>query len=225
MLTAQAGPGRSSSPGGSGAVSRALDLNGKQVNPFAMAGGKPLVLIFVRTDCPVSNRYAPTIQSLSNKYSGKALVMLVYPDKSETPGDIEKHLQDYGYKITALRDTQHGLVKVSQVEITPEAAVFNGKSELIYHGRIDNWYEDFGHARPAPTTHELDEAIQAAVSSTRSVPVLRAVRISIGISSCPFRYTRRAGCGRLKFVRATSDWYTMPTFWLTATSPRGAWRR
>ena len=171
LLPAQAGPGRSASPGGSVAVSSALDLNGKQVNPFAMAGGKPLVLIFVRTDCPVSNRYAPTIQSLSNKYSGMALVMLVYPDESKTPGDIEKHLQDYGYKITALRDTQHGLVKVSQVEITPEAAVFNGKSELIYHGRIDNWYKDFGHARPAPTTHELDEAIQAAVSSTRSVPV------------------------------------------------------
>jgi thiol-disulfide isomerase/thioredoxin len=152
------------------AVAGSLDLNGKNVNPFEMAGGKPLALIFVRTDCPVSNRYAPTIQALSQKYASQAFVALVYPDKTETSVDIEKHLHEYGYNITALRDTQHDLVKVSQVEITPEAAVFNGKGELVYHGRIDNWYKDFGHARSAPTTHELDEAIQAALNSARPVP-------------------------------------------------------
>ncbi len=154
---------------GSNAAS-ALDLAGKSVSPFEMSAGKPLVLIFVRTDCPVSNRYAPTIQALSHKYAGAVVMMLVYPDKSETPQDIEKHLHDYGYKMPALRDTQRELVKASQVEITPEAAVFNGHGELIYHGRIDNWYVDFGHARSAPTTHELDQAIQAALNSEHLAP-------------------------------------------------------
>ena len=96
--------------------------------------------------------------------------MLVYPDKSETSPEIEKHLRAYGYKIAALRDTQHTLVGLSKVEITPEAAVFNGEGELVYHGRIDNWYKDFGRARSAPTTHELDEAIQAALDSTHLPP-------------------------------------------------------
>lgn len=148
----------------------ALDLAGKTVDPFDIAGGKPVVFIFVRTDCPVSNRYAPTIQALSTKYAGKAALVLVYPDKSETPAAIEKHLHEYGYKDEALRDIQHNLVKLSQVEITPEAAVFNGKGELIYHGRIDNWYKEFGHARGAPTTHELDDAIAAALTEGRHVP-------------------------------------------------------
>jgi hypothetical protein len=98
-------------------------------------------------------------------------MVLVYPDRSETPSTIEKHLHEYGYEIPALRDTRRDLVKLSEVEITPEAAVFKGNRELIYHGRIDNWYKDFGRARPAPTTHELDEAIQAALNRTRSVPV------------------------------------------------------
>jgi hypothetical protein len=128
------------------------------------------VFIFVRTDCPVSNRYAPTIQALSTKYAGKAALVLVYPDKSETRAAIQKHLHEYGYKNGALRDTQHNLVKLSQVEITPEAAVFNVKGELIYHGRIDNWYKEFGHARSAPTTHELDDAIAAALTEGRQVP-------------------------------------------------------
>ncbi|HVP53909.1 MAG TPA: thioredoxin-like domain-containing protein [Candidatus Eisenbacteria bacterium] len=155
----------------SSGLAGAVDLAGKPVDPFALSGGKPVVLVFVRTDCPISNRYAPTIHALSKKYSGQAYVMLVYPDRSETPEDIEKHLHEYGYTNTALRDTQHALVKVSKVEITPEAAVFNSEHELIYHGRIDNWYEDFGHARSAPTTHELDDAIQAAIDSKHAAPV------------------------------------------------------
>ena len=87
-------------------------------------------------------------------------------------------MQEYGYKIEALQDPQHDLVKLGQVEITPEVAVFNGKGELIYHGRIDNWYKDFGHARSAPTTHELDDAIQAALNSHHSAPA------SVGAVGC-----------------------------------------
>lgn len=173
LLQAQSGPtARRSSASlrmvaGIPAVS-ALNLSGNRVDPFQMSDGKALVLIFMRTDCPISNRYAPTIQALSKKYAGTAVMILVYPDKSETAQDIEKHLQEYGYKIPALRDTQRELVNVSKVEITPEAAVFDRSGELIYHGRIDNWYKDFGHARAAPTTHELDQAIQATVGGTQA---------------------------------------------------------
>lgn len=169
LLHARAGPPAFPAPSASDAAS-ALDLSGKKVDPFKLSDGKPLVLIFVRTDCPISNRYAPTIQALSQKYAGSALLILVYPDKSETPQNIEKHLHDYGYKIAALRDTQHDLVKLSKVEITPEAAVFRSNGDLVYHGRIDNWYKEFGHARSAPTTHELDDAIQASLSSKHPVP-------------------------------------------------------
>ena len=142
----------------------AYDLAGKLVNPLKMAAGKPAVLIFVRTDCPVSNRYAPTIKGLSQSYAGKVRFFLVYPDKSETAANIEKHVQDYSLQMATLRDPQHALVRVGQVEITPEIAVFDGTGKLIYHGRIDNWYQEFGRARPAPTTHEMNDAILAALS-------------------------------------------------------------
>lgn len=141
-----------------------FSLSGAPVDP--MGKGGTVVLIFMRTDCPVSNRYAPTIKALSQQYSGKAQFFLVYPDGSETPANIERHLQEFSFHLPPLRDPKHDLVKLSKVEITPEAAVFNGKRELIYHGRIDNWYEDFGRARPEPTTHELNDAIRAAVNGS-----------------------------------------------------------
>jgi thiol-disulfide isomerase/thioredoxin len=139
-----------------------FDLRGNPVDPLKSAGGKVVVLVFVRTDCPVSNRYAPFIQKLSTEHAGKAAFWLIYPSKSESAEAIRKHEREYGYKIPALRDPQHVLVKESQVQITPEVAVFDASKRLVYHGRIDNLYEDIGRARSTATTHELEDAIFAA---------------------------------------------------------------
>jgi thiol-disulfide isomerase/thioredoxin len=154
-------------PSGASPSPAGVDLAGKPVDPLRASDGKPVVLIFIRTDCPVSNRYGPTIQRLSAQYAGKAAFWLVYPDKSESSAAIEQHLRDYGYKLPALHDPQHALVKLGQAQITPEAAVFDASGHLVYHGRIDNWYVSFGHARPAPTTHELDEAVQAVLKGSK----------------------------------------------------------
>jgi hypothetical protein len=154
----------------------ALGRNGKMVDPIRLADGKAVVLIFVRTDCPISNRYAPEIQHLSTKYRDKAEFWLVYPSRADTFDLIEKQLHEYGYQLPALRDPGHALVKKAQAQITPEAAVFNGRGALIYHGRIDNWYEDFGRARKAATTHELDDALQATTSGRPvDIPAMPAV--------------------------------------------------
>lgn len=141
-----------------------VDLDGKFVDPLRRADGKIVVLLFVRTDCPISNRYAPAIQEMSVRYGAHAAFYLVYPIKSENAEQIRKHLTDFGFHLAALRDPELSLVHSSQVHITPEAAVFAGDGRLVYHGRIDDWFEDFGRARPAPTTHELSEAIEAAMA-------------------------------------------------------------
>ncbi len=153
-----------SSPPTSSSQGFSTDLEGKPFDPFRAAQGKVVVLIFVRTDCPVSNRYAPTIQQLSAHDADKAVFFLVYPSKKETSETIRKHDRDFGYTLAALHDPQHILVKQSQAQITPEAAVFDANRRLVYHGRIDNLYEDFGHARKSATTHELADAIQAAIA-------------------------------------------------------------
>jgi len=142
----------------------ATDLDGRPFDPFRAAQGKVVVLIFVRTDCPVSNRYAPTIQQLSTQIGDKAAFFLVYPSNKENSETIRKHDRDFGYALAALRDPRHILVKQSQAQITPEAAVFDANRRLVYHGRIDNLYEDFGHARRRATTHELADAIEAAIA-------------------------------------------------------------
>ncbi len=152
----------------------ALDLDGKPANPFDEASNKIVVLIFLRRDCPVSSRYAPVIQKISAQHERDASFWLVFPDKAETPQTIHTYLQQYAYRVPALRDPEHALVKLAQVEITPEVAVFNRNHQLLYDGRIDNWFLDLGRSRPAPTTHELADAIQAALAG--KTPAANQVR-------------------------------------------------
>lgn len=142
----------------------AVDLQGNAVNPLAPSANKVVVLVFLRRDCPVSSRYAPVIQEISKQYEHDAAFSLVYPDKADSPAEIRKYLSDYGYALPALRDPNHALVKLTHVQITPEVAVFDNNRHLVYDGRIDNWFVDLYRARSAPTTHELEDAITAALA-------------------------------------------------------------
>jgi hypothetical protein len=151
-----------------------LDLDGKTVNPLEAASGRIVVLIFIRRDCPVSNRYAPVIRQISAQHEHDASFWLVFPDKTDTAEMIQRYLREYSYGLRALRDPEHALVKLAHVQITPEVAVFNRNHQLIYDGRIDNWYVDLGRSRAAPTTHELDDALQKGVAE--KTPAVKQVR-------------------------------------------------
>jgi hypothetical protein len=132
-----------------------------------------VVLIFTRTDCPISNRYAPEVQRLHEKFTSRDVrFYLVYPNPDVTVPQIRKHLEDYSYTMTALRDPRHRLVDTVRATFTPEAVVFvpgalsGGRSEprLVYKGRIDDRFVDFGKARPAATTRDLEQKLEAILS-------------------------------------------------------------
>jgi thiol-disulfide isomerase/thioredoxin len=160
------------------------DLDGHALDLFHRATGKIVVLLFVRTDCPISNRYAPTIQAMSAHYASHAAFYLVYPIRSETAAQIRQHAKAYGYHLPILRDPDYALVKKAQVQVTPEAAVFSPDGRLLYHGRIDDWYVDFARARSSPTTHDLFAALDAAVAD-KPVPIASAPAVGCFLPGLP----------------------------------------
>jgi len=165
-------------------VKGVTDLKGRSFDPFQRSSGDVIVFLFIRTDCPISNRYAPAIQEMSRKFARNAEFFLVYPIASETSAQIEKHKKEYGYTLVALRDTERALIRAASVTITPEAAVFNRTGKLLYHGRIDDWYAEFGRSRPVPTTHELSSAIQATIEG-KPVPVSTAPAVGCYLPDAP----------------------------------------
>ena len=157
---------------------RVLDLHGRPVDPLrAPVGTVATVLVFTTSDCPISTRYAPEIARLAQGFRARGVrFFLVYPVQGDTPVVIRKHLTTFAYDLPALRDTVQELVTLTGVTVTPEAAVADARGHIVYRGRIDDRYVDFGRDRPAPTTHDLEWALDAIVAGKPvAVPETRAV--------------------------------------------------
>jgi hypothetical protein len=129
------------------------------------------VLIFVSTDCPVSNRYAPEISRLYQEFAARGVnFQLVYPNPLDTDAAIAKHLEEYGYPPIGQRDPNHALVKMAGATITPEAAIFDSRRRLLYRGRIDDRFVELGRERPAATQRDLRNALTASAAGRRVSP-------------------------------------------------------
>jgi len=129
------------------------------------------VLIFVSTDCPVSNRYAPEIQRLYKEFAPLGVrFTLVYPNPSDETAAIDKHVKDYGLPGVAERDPDHALVKKTQATVTPEAVVFDNRNRVVYRGRIDDRFVELGRERPAATKHDLRNALNAVLAGKTVSP-------------------------------------------------------
>ena len=140
------------------------DLTGAVRDPFS-THSRARVFLFVRTDCPITNRYAPELQRLGQEFKSDGVdFWLVYADRAETPASIKDHDSQYKFPGTPLRDPGHELVKRAHATVAPEAAVFDWSGVLRYHGRIDDRYVDIGKARSAAQTHDLEDAIKAVLA-------------------------------------------------------------
>jgi hypothetical protein len=149
----------------------ALDLAGKPVDPFRDEDAKAMVLLFIKTDCPISNRYAPEVRRLYEQFAPRHVAFwLVHTDPDESIETIHQHTMDYQYPGRVLRDPDHRLVKRAGVQVTPEAAVFGPGGRLLYRGRIDDRFVDFGKERPGPTQRDLQTALEAILQG-QPVPV------------------------------------------------------
>jgi hypothetical protein len=165
-------------PAARSAQIRLLDLDDRMVDPLQAAPGtKATVFVFISTDCPISNRYAPEVRRLSESFGSRGIrFQLIYPNRSDTPPMIRDHLRSFAYRMGALRDPDHVLARYVHATITPEAVVLRD-TRVVYRGRIDNRYVDVGVERPEPTERDLDNALTAVLARR---PVERPATEAIG---------------------------------------------
>ena len=161
------------------------NLDGTKARAFPKSKARFVAFIFTRTDCPISNRYAPEVQRLCQRFRPMGVeFVLVYPDASQSPAEIREHLDDYGYPCRVLRDPGHELVQVTGASITPEVALYDRRGSLLYRGRIDDRYADFGKARRAASTRDFENAL-VAVTSGQPVAVAQTEAVGCFISDLP----------------------------------------
>jgi len=159
-----------------------VDLRGVAVDPLAEPA-KLTALVFVTTECPISNRYAPEVRRLYTRFAQLGVkFFLVYPSKLDSVDEIREHLTQHEYSMPALRDPGGALVVAAKVQRTPEAAVFAPNRTLLYSGRIDDRFVDFGRERLSPSSHDLEDALSAALAGRA---VVSARRDAVGCTIAP----------------------------------------
>jgi len=125
-----------------------------------------VVVLFVAVECPISNRFAPAVNRIYAEFESSALAMwTVYTDDLFTTEEIAQHRVDYQYKMPALIDFDRKLAKYCGATVTPEAVVFvrdeSKQYRMIYRGRLNNQYVDFGKWRPEATKQDLRDILES----------------------------------------------------------------
>jgi Redoxin len=153
------------------------DVDGRPHTPLAMADKKATVFFFILPDCPISNSYAPEIKRICADYEAKKIAaFIVHADPDVTAEQAKKHAKEFGFKCPVLLDPTHLLVKKSGVTIAPEAAVLGADAKVLYRGRIDDWYVDYGKRRGEPTQRDLRNALDAVVQGKAiATPTTKAI--------------------------------------------------
>jgi hypothetical protein len=93
---------------------------------FAEAAHLFTVDLFVATDCPIANGYAPEIERLHLAYREKGVAFrLVFPDRDLAEDEVRRHLADYGITAPFMIDRDHALLKRAKATTTPEVVLFD----------------------------------------------------------------------------------------------------
>jgi len=115
------------------------DYNEKEYSLSNFKDAKAVVLIFVSTQCPVSNAYNSRMEKLYETFKDKDVVFLgINSNKEETTDKIKKHAEEKGLSFPILKDEKNKIADQLEASFTPEVYVLNNKLELLYHGRIDD---------------------------------------------------------------------------------------
>lgn len=153
------------------------DVHGVDHHPLAAAGQKATAFFFVHSDCPVANSYAPEINRIVATYGARGVrSYVVYVEEDLSAAAARQHSQDHEYKIPALLDPRHLLVKFTRVTISPEVAVLAPDNTVLYRGRIDDRAAAFGQRRLSPSKRDLRLALDAILEGKPvATPVTKAV--------------------------------------------------
>ena len=152
------------------------DYNGKEFSLSDLKDSKAIVVIFVATECPVSNAYNSRMESIYNDYKNKNVVLIgINSNKAEDIGRIKEHAKSKGLTFPILKDEKNIIADKFRASVTPEVFVLNNNFEVLYHGRIDD-SRDESDVEKKDLRNALDEILSGKQVSD---PVTKAFGCTI----------------------------------------------
>lgn len=129
------------------------------------------VFVFLLPDCPACESYSLTLNQLSEKYRSSGIIFYgVFAGNYNTSEEMKTYQSNYHIRFMLLTDPEKELVKSLGAKITPEVFVVSETGHTLYRGRIDDWMYAVGKKKPAITSHELGNALNA-IENNRQIKV------------------------------------------------------
>jgi peroxiredoxin len=142
------------------------DYTGKEYSLYNYLGRKGIVVMFIATQCPVSNAYNTRMVDLYNLYTPKGIVFLaINSNKQESIAEIAEHSTKHGFQFPVLKDWKNVIADKFDAQVTPETYLIDSTGVLRYHGRIDD-----ERVLSKVTRHDLRDALDAYLEGK---PILR----------------------------------------------------
>lgn len=114
------------------------DYNNKLYSLEGLSSKKGIVIIFISTQCPVSNAYNIRMTNLYNKYGNDFSFIGINSNKNEDIQTIKEHSTGNNLDFIILKDVNNKIADIFEASFTPEVYVLGNDFDLIYHGRIDD---------------------------------------------------------------------------------------
>ena len=141
----------------------------------SLEGKNGTVLIFVATQCPVSNGYNDRMEKLAQDFKAKGInVVGINSNSTESASDVKDHATKNNLTFTILKDNGNKVADTLGATRTPEAYFLDSSNKLLYHGRIDN-SRDLSQVNSS----ELRDALEAALAGK---PIAKPTANAFGCS-------------------------------------------
>ncbi len=114
------------------------DLNG---SPVAFSGfpGSATVVMFISTQCPVSNDYNERIKQLWRDYSSRGVSFIAINANANEPAvEVRRHAAEFSFPFPVHKDAGNAVADRFGAQLTPETFVIDSAGVLRYHGFIDD---------------------------------------------------------------------------------------
>jgi thiol-disulfide isomerase/thioredoxin len=118
-----------------------------------------IAMIFLGTECPISQKYLPVLETMKAELRDSILFILIIPERLSKRTVLALQ-EKYNSTIPFILDKRQKLAKKMSAKLTPEAFLLNNENNVIYHGAIDNWFYQLGRNRPKTTESYLLDAIR-----------------------------------------------------------------
>lgn len=138
------------------------DADGKAHNLSGLKGAKGTALIFISTQCPVSNAYNERMEKLATEYKAKGInVIGINSNVAENAQAIKAHAQEKGLTFVILKDEGNKIADALNAQVTPEVFLLDANNKLVYHGRIDD-----ARNEAAIKANDFRDAMDAIIGGT-----------------------------------------------------------